>query len=108
MKQVIACLLALVLTMGLLILPVSAEAIADGDTPDSVVLTTGTDEVVMADDPAPIEEYGDGDVVKADGETIEEYAEDEIVKADSEPIEEYGFFAWLKNLWKSILNFFGL
>lgn len=107
MKRVIALVLVAVLALGLLVLPASAEAVKEGDTVDGAVLTIGEGEIVKADDTFTIEEYGEDSIVKAEGEPIEEYNE-EIVKAEGEPIQEYGFFAWLKNIWKSILSFFGL
>ena len=107
MKKVIALALAILLVLGLVVLPASAEAVKEDNVAEDVVLSVGTDEIVKADG-APIEEYGAGEVEKADGAPIEEYGEEEIIKAEGEPIQEYGFWGWLKNLWKSVLKFFGL
>ena len=107
MKRMIAMLLALMLTVGMLALTVSAESPkGESDTVEAPVITIGEGELGSVEIKQYAEEGAVGEV------QIEQYAEEEgeagEVQIEQYAEEETGFFAWLKNLWRSILNFFGL
>lgn len=84
MKRTMALFLALVLVIGMAALPVSAEAVESEEE-----LVMGEMEVVTV--------YGEEEPIMGETTTVTVYGE-----------EETGFFGWLKNLWNTILNFFGL
>ena len=100
MRRILAMLLALVLALGLLAVPASAEAVKDEGE-----LVKGEMEVVTV--------YGGEEPVMGEMETVTVYGEEEPVMGEMETVtvygeEETGFLGWLKNLWNSILHFFGL
>lgn len=99
MKRIVALALAILLVLGLVVLPASAEA---------VEATIGAGEACL--DAIEIEQFAE----EGELETIEvqEYA-DEEEELESIEIEQYteeegGFWGWLKKLWESVLKFFGL
>ena len=109
MKRMIACLLALVLTMSLAVC-VAAEEVKTETTEQ---VTTEAPEIQQNEemklDSISVKQYAEEETLGEIG--VKEYAEEETlgeisVKEYAE--EETGFFGWLKNLWKSILSFFGL
>ena len=103
-------LIALLLAVCLLTIPVSAETFkSEVDTGEEAVITIG--EGGLAE--------GEMEVVTVHGEEVLEdmeivqYADEAPVEGEEETVtvygeEESGFFGWLKNLWNSILHFFGL
>lgn len=89
-------LIALLLVVCLVAIPVSAETFkSETDTGEEAVITVGEDGLVEGEMEV-VTVYGD-ELVEGEEETVTVYGE-----------EESGFFGWLKNLWNSILHFFGL
>ena len=113
MKRTSALLLALVLALSLLAVPVSAEEVkGESDTVEAPVITIG--EGVPADvEKETVTVGGEEELVMGEMEVVTVYGEEELVMGEEETVtvygeEETGFLGWLKNLWNSILNFFGL
>lgn len=113
MKRTMALLFVLMLVVGLAALPVCAETVkGESDTVEAPVLTIG--EGVPADVEMESNTSDEAEKpVMGEMEVVTVYGEEEPVMGETTTVtvygeEEAGFFGWLKNLWNSILEFFGL
>ena len=111
MKRLIAMALALVLVLGMVAMVANAETVKESyEAPVEEIITIGEDAQADVEMQTVL---GEGELVEGEMEVVTVYGGEELVEGEMEIVtvygeEESGFLGWLKNLWKSILNLFGL